>query len=109
MIAVGDEEWEVDGFGLRDHSWGPRFWQAPWWYRWLTINFDDDAGFVLSIITHRDGEQRIGGVVFEDGEYRTSTRARSTPTGRAPTRTTARSARRATAGDRHLRDRRARC
>ena len=50
-IRVGDEEWVVDGYGLRDHSWGPRFWQAPWWYRWLTINFGEDAGFVVSIVT----------------------------------------------------------
>jgi len=31
VIRVGDEEWALDGYGLRDHSWGPRFWQAPWW------------------------------------------------------------------------------
>jgi hypothetical protein len=70
VIRVGDEEWPVDGYGLRDHSWGPRFWQAPWWYRWLTINFDDDAGFVISIVTSQDGKQRIGGVALENGEYR---------------------------------------
>ena len=70
VIAVGDEEWEIDGFGLRDHSWGPRFWQAPFWYRWLTINFGDDAGFVLSIIANRDGGRRLGGVVYEHGAYR---------------------------------------
>ena len=29
VIRVGDEEWEVAGCGLRDHSWGPRYWQAP--------------------------------------------------------------------------------
>jgi len=23
----------IDGFGLRDHSWGPRYWQAIYWYR----------------------------------------------------------------------------
>lgn len=69
VIAVGDEEWSVDGFGLRDHSWGPRFWQAPWWYRWLTMNFGEDHGFVVSIIASRDGGRRIGGVVLEDGEY----------------------------------------
>jgi hypothetical protein len=69
VIAVADEEWEVDGYGLRDHSWGPRFWQSPWWYRWLTMNFGDDAGFVISIITGRDGSQRIGGVALEDGVY----------------------------------------
>ena len=37
-IRVGEREWEIDGHGLRDHSWGPRFWQAPWYYRWLTAN-----------------------------------------------------------------------
>src|SRR5262249_58400528 len=68
---VGDEEWEVDGFGLRDHSWGPRYWQSPWWYRWLTANFGEEFGFVISIVTSREGGQRIGGVVLEDGEYRT--------------------------------------
>ena len=50
--------------------WGPRFWQSPWWYRWLTGNFGEDGGFVLSIITARDGAQRVGGVWFTDGEYR---------------------------------------
>jgi hypothetical protein len=69
VIRVGDEEWEVDGYGLRDHSWGPRFWQSPWWYRWLTMNFGEDAGFVISIVTARDGSQRIGGVALDAGEY----------------------------------------
>jgi hypothetical protein len=68
-IRVGDEEWNVDGFGLRDHSWGPRFWQAPWWYRWLTMNFGPDFGFVVSIIASRDGGRRYGGMVLRDGEY----------------------------------------
>jgi hypothetical protein len=68
-IRVGDDEWSVDGYGLRDHSWGPRFWQAPWWYRWLTINFGEDAGFVVSIVTSRDGKQRVGGMALENGEY----------------------------------------
>jgi hypothetical protein len=69
VVRVGDEEWEVDGYGLRDHSWGPRFWQAPWWYRWLTANFGEDLGFVVSVVTRQDGAQHIGGVVLEDGQY----------------------------------------
>jgi hypothetical protein len=68
-VRVGDEEWPLDGFGLRDHSWGPRFWQAPWWYRWLTANFGRDFGFVVSVIGVRDGRPRIGGMVLHDGEY----------------------------------------
>jgi hypothetical protein len=68
-IHVGDEEWPVNGFGLRDHSWGPRFWQAPWWYRWLTANFGNDFGFVVSIVASRDGGRRYGGMVLRNGEY----------------------------------------
>jgi hypothetical protein len=67
-IRVGDEEWEVDGFGLRDHSWGPRYWQAPWYYRWLTANFGPDFGFMGSRIARRDGDGTRGGFVWEDGK-----------------------------------------
>ncbi len=38
-----------DGLGLRDHSWGPRSWQAPLYYRWLTANFGDDFGFMAQL------------------------------------------------------------
>jgi hypothetical protein len=68
-IRFGDSQWELDGYGLRDHSWGPRFWQAPWWYRWLTGNCGDDFGFMLSIIASRDGSRRRGGIIFEGGAY----------------------------------------
>ncbi len=68
-IRVGDDEWAVDGFGLRDHSWGPRFWQAPWFYRWLTANFGADFGFMVSIVASREGVRRMGGMVLSGGEY----------------------------------------
>lgn len=67
-IAVGDQEWAVDGFGLRDHSWGPRTWQAPWYYRWLTGNAGPDFGFMVSRIARQDREGTRGGFVWEDGE-----------------------------------------
>jgi len=69
-VRVGDERWEVDGLGLRDHSWGPRYWQAPWWYRWLTGNCGEEFGFMLSLIASRDGKRRRGGGIFADGAYR---------------------------------------
>jgi hypothetical protein len=68
-VRVGDEAWDLDGFGLRDHSWGPRYWQVPWYYRWLTANFGADFGFVISVICARDGSERIGGMVLADGAY----------------------------------------
>lgn len=36
--------------GLRDHSWGPRYWQAVQSYRWLTCNFTGRFGLVISAI-----------------------------------------------------------
>jgi hypothetical protein len=68
-IVVGADSWDVDGFGLRDHSWGPRSWQAPYWYRWLTCNAGPEDGFMVSIIASRDGKVRRSGVVFENGGY----------------------------------------
>ena len=66
-IRVGDEEWDVDGFGLRDHSWGPRYWQAPWYYRWLTANFGPTFGFMGSRIARKDGPGTRGGFVWDGG------------------------------------------
>ena len=66
-IRVGESEWDVDGFGLRDHSWGPRYWQAPWYYRWLTANVGDSFGFMGSRIARQDGPGTRGGFVW-DGE-----------------------------------------
>ncbi len=66
-ITVGDETWPIDGYGLRDHSWGPRTWQGPWYYRWLTANFDDDFGFMASRVARAEGPGTRGGFVWEDG------------------------------------------
>ncbi len=68
VIRVGDDEWIVNGHGLRDHSWGPRYWQAPFYYRWLTANAGPDFGFMASRVARRDGPGTRGGFVWEDGE-----------------------------------------
>ncbi|MEE9609573.1 MAG: hypothetical protein V3U03_17685 [Myxococcota bacterium] len=62
-LRIDDEARPVEGFGLRDHSWGPRSWQAIRGYEWLTMNFGPDFGVVVSCI-RRDGRpERVGGVV----------------------------------------------
>ncbi len=65
QITVDGTTFEVDGYGLRDHSWGPRYWQAPFYYRWLTANFGDDFGFMASRIARRDSDGTRGGFVWE--------------------------------------------
>ena len=64
-IEVDGVRAEVDGFGLRDHSWGPRYWQAPWYYRWLTANFGADFGSMGSRIARRDVEGIRSGFVWD--------------------------------------------
>lgn len=68
-LTVGDDTWRIDGMGLRDHSWGPRHWQSPWWYRWLTGNLGPDDGFALSLIAGQDGSRHVSGVLLRDGAY----------------------------------------
>lgn len=67
-IRVGSEEWQINGCGLRDHSWGPRYWQAPWYYRWLTANFGSDLGFMASRVAKKDGPGSRGGFVWDNGQ-----------------------------------------
>jgi hypothetical protein len=62
-LVVAGEALDVDGFGLRDHSWGPRSWQAPAWYRWLTGSFGEELGFMASWIARPDGTETRGGFV----------------------------------------------
>ncbi len=58
----GQESIQVTGHGLRDHSWGPRYWQSTPSYRWITGNYGDDLGMVVSVV----GERRGG--VFHRGD-----------------------------------------
>ena len=57
------EEIEISGHGLRDHSWGPRYWQSTPSYRWITGNFGDDLGMIVR--TNGAGE---GGGLFHRGQ-----------------------------------------
>ncbi|NQV21630.1 MAG: hypothetical protein HQ511_09460 [Rhodospirillales bacterium] len=68
-ITVGGTTYTINGFGWRDHSWGPRYWQNIWWYRLLLANFGDDMGFMILKITDMDRTTRRVGVVFRNGRY----------------------------------------
>jgi hypothetical protein len=69
-IAVGGDTWAISGRGLRDHSWGPRTWQAPWYYRWLTVNMGDGTGMMLSRIARRDSDGVRSGFVWDGTRLR---------------------------------------
>jgi hypothetical protein len=67
-VVIDGVEHRVDGYGLRDHSWGPRYWQAPRYYRWLTMNFGADAGIAGALTVQRDGTEVQGGYIYRRGE-----------------------------------------
>ncbi len=69
-VSVGDQTFNiVDGLGLRDHSWGPRYWQNVWWYRWLTVNLGADLGFAVTIAGDEAGERRVHGFLYDKQRY----------------------------------------
>jgi hypothetical protein len=67
-LRIGDEIQQISGYGLRDHSWGPRFWQAIESYEWLTMNFGPDFHAMVSIVRRDADNQRRGGVIVRGGE-----------------------------------------
>ena len=65
-VTIGDETFDLaDGLGLRDHSWGPRYWQAIWWYRWLTVNLGPDVGFATTVAGDEAGGRRAHGFLYD--------------------------------------------
>ena len=68
-IEVDGERKEINGLGFRDHSWGPRKWQGPSWWRWLTTMVDEKNGFVAW--SQKIGQQQApgNGMVLRDGNF----------------------------------------
>lgn len=68
--TIGDQAFTLDrALGLRDHSWGPRYWQAVWWYRWLTVNLGPDLGFAATLTGREDGATRSHGFLYDRKRY----------------------------------------
>jgi hypothetical protein len=67
-LRVGDESIPIEGFGLRDHSWGPRYWQAIHSYDWLTLNFGPDFGAMISVIRRDPESEKVSGVIVRGDE-----------------------------------------
>lgn len=66
-LEVDGVRTQIDGLGLRDHSWGPRYWQAIHSYRWLTCNFGPGFGLMVSTVwSTADAPARESGVVVRD-------------------------------------------
>jgi hypothetical protein len=68
-IQVGDIAWEISGFGWRDHSWGPRYWQVIWAYRLFIATLGEDRALMLLKNMYPDGTSKRVGVLLIDDQY----------------------------------------
>lgn len=64
-VTIAEQRFELSGFGLRDHSWGPRYWQNLYWYRWLPMVFNEQLAINVSIVTMANGRQNVWGMVYD--------------------------------------------
>jgi hypothetical protein len=73
-LEVGDEDFEVEGLGERDHSWGVRDWTAPKMWIWLTAEFDHGTALNVTKLFTEEGEVSAG-FVHEGGRNHPLVRA----------------------------------
>ncbi|MBT4160753.1 MAG: hypothetical protein HOC70_00545 [Gammaproteobacteria bacterium] len=86
-INLGTQSWPVNGYGVRDKSWGPRDWGAGQrdskaasqpsfstpvapnpFVNWFSMNFGPDAAMGGSCFRHPDGKIRGGGWIQQHGQ-----------------------------------------
>jgi len=67
-VRIGAQEYEVDGRGSKDHSWGVRDWRRPKGWRWIDVLFEEGPEVTLWRATF-DGERWLqDGAIYADGE-----------------------------------------
>lgn len=66
-VEVDGEARDIHGLGFRDHSWGPRKWQGPRYWRWISCMVDERNGFVAWSQKIGDTQAPGNGMVLRDG------------------------------------------
>jgi hypothetical protein len=68
-IDIAGTRHEINGFGDRDHTWGPRYWQSLDAYRWVHVQFGPDLAFLFTVNWRRLPEREVSGVVWNNGRF----------------------------------------
>lgn len=69
VLALGEERWEIDGTGIRDHSRGPRVFGTVREHWWLSGQFPSGRSFaVLQVINHGEDVSPLSYGYVSDGE-----------------------------------------
>lgn len=66
-ITIDGQDHRVSASGFRDHSWGPRKWTAPTWWRWVSCWVDEANGFAGWATCVGDKRPPGNGAIVRDG------------------------------------------
>jgi hypothetical protein len=66
-IEIGSQTFRVRGHGLRDKTWGPRYWQSIDWYRWVHVHFGEELSLVGTVTRDADGLRASGFAFTPEG------------------------------------------
>lgn len=70
-VSVDGQTFNLDGFGIRDHSWGPRTWQKVCQVgRWFTGPVAKDFAFMCFYMSQEDGPPIDRGFVWDGTSLR---------------------------------------
>lgn len=67
-VTVDGRQLSVAASGFRDHSWGPRRWTGPRWWRWVSCWVDERNGFAGWATRVGDDRTPGNGGVVRDGK-----------------------------------------
>lgn len=68
-VSIGDEELVVDGYGWRDHSWGPREWDKILNVRIIAGNFGGKRPYGFYSNMHANGNVSRSGMINLTGRW----------------------------------------
>jgi hypothetical protein len=72
-LRIDGRSWAVTATGSRDHSWGPRVWDATDHWHLFTLRLGDDLA-LHALSTSVNGRRARGGFLWKDGRAQLVTR-----------------------------------
>ena len=83
-LELEGKSYRLRGHGLRDKTWGPRYWQNIDWYRWVHVRFGPELALAGTISDYGDGQRCSGFAATPGGDLRARGRRSRERVGRRP-------------------------
>jgi hypothetical protein len=67
-LRIGEQTYEIDGRGSKDHSWGVRDWGKPQGWRWADMLFEEGPELTIWRATFDGTDWLDDGAIYVDGK-----------------------------------------